>query len=500
MDFPLPRRLPAGSGTAMVVCGTCFHPQLEVRRLMIVANGERHRPTASRMPRLDLLRALHPALPGRGLAHARSDPKSRRDPELRAYRSGFWALVPIGGRRAPGAIEVNVEAQLEDGSLRTAPLGSIEVVERHREAPPREGLVAVCMATFDPNPDLLRRQVASLRSQTHPDWVCVVADDCSRPERFAAIEEAVGNDPRFRILHGSERLGFYRNFERALDAVPPEAELVALCDQDDYWYPDKLRVLRAALGDAVLACSDMRLVGADGELLASSLWERRRANTRNMVSLLLSNSVPGAAVLFRRQLLERMLPFPGGTGIDFHDHWIANVALACGRIAYVDRPLYDYVQHPEAVQGKLVGANRGGDETSLPRGARARMRAAWARWRGSYFRGYLSTSLYARVLLVRCSDTLDRRSARGVRWLLAAERSPVAGAWLAVRPLRRLAGRDDTLGMERVVVRGLAWRWMIRLLGRAPERPRRAARDASPPPLEPAQIGTSRLRRWRAQA
>ena len=35
----------------------------------------------------------------------------------------------------------------------------------------------------------------------------------------------------------------------------------------------------------------------------------------------------------------------------FHDHWLAVVAMARGEIAYVDEPLYDYVQHHDAVIG-----------------------------------------------------------------------------------------------------------------------------------------------------
>ena len=59
-------------------------------------------------------------------------------------------------------------------------------------------------------------------------------------------------------------MGFYRNFERALGMVPAEAELIALSDQDDRWYPDKLSSLRAALGGSRLAYSDARLVDREG--------------------------------------------------------------------------------------------------------------------------------------------------------------------------------------------------------------------------------------------
>ena len=46
---------------------------------------------------------------------------------------------------------------------------------------------------------------------------------------------------------------------------------------------------------------------------------------------------------------------PDAPGVPFHDHWLGLVAMASGDVAYVDRPLYDYVQHPGAVFGPVAG-------------------------------------------------------------------------------------------------------------------------------------------------
>ena len=201
------------------------------------------------------------------------------------------------------------------------------------------------MATYDPDPALFRAQVESLRAQTDRRWVCVISDDDSSPARFEQLRAVVAGDERFVVERSERRLGFYRNFERALRMAPREAGLLALCDQDDRWHPDKLEVLRGALGDAQLVYSDQRLVDAEGRVLRETLWQGRRNNHTNLASLLVANTITGAATLFRREVAELALPFPDTPGLQFHDHWLGLVALAAGDIAYVDRPLYDYVQH-----------------------------------------------------------------------------------------------------------------------------------------------------------
>src|SRR5437763_7952640 len=68
----------------------------------------------------------------------------------------------------------------------------------------------------------------------------------------------------------------------------------------------------------------------------------------------MTNAVTGGASLFRRDLLGYALPFPPAQFAHFHDHWVAVVALALGEIKFVDRALYDYVQHDDATLGHVA--------------------------------------------------------------------------------------------------------------------------------------------------
>jgi glycosyltransferase involved in cell wall biosynthesis len=505
LDRRLPEAVPVGRPTAIFCAGTCFHRHRRVGELAITVNGTRHPATAERMPRLDRFFALHPTLaPGRA-GKVDRDPDSPLDPELRSYRSGFWATVPIGPCERPGELELGLTARLEGGGTARAELGAIPIVDRPAPSsagrppgPADPALIAICMATFNPDLELFRAQIESIRAQTDRGWICLISDDRSEPELFDAITATVAGDERFLVSRAEGHLGFYRNFERALRMVPAEIELVALSDHDDRWYPDKLEALRAAIGTAELAYSDLRRVDAAGRVRAESLWEGRRSNRTNLASLLISNSIVGASCLLRRRVIEHALPFPSGPGWDFHDHWLALVALALGDLAEVDRPLYDYVQHPGAVLGRAASNEPDETEARGLRGWLKRRRGFMRRSRSAYFNLYLQRAFLAQVLLSRCGSTLSRRKRRALELMIAAARSPVAFGWLAVRPARALYGRNETLRLETVLVRGIIWRRLIAHRFWRRERPGRSTADAGPPGLEPAGV-RPRQRSWLAQ-
>jgi glycosyltransferase involved in cell wall biosynthesis len=471
----LPRSLPAGCRTAIFVLGSCFHRRLRVRRTEIVVDGVATEATAQGMPRLDLYRALHPS--------------SDDDPNGLSYRSGFWGIVPVHAPHG-GEIEVAVRATLADGTTAEAPVGRIPVSEMASIEPERiasavggGARVAIAMATFDPNPELFRDQVESIRAQTIDDWICLVSDDCTPPQAFERMRSVLEGDRRFVLSRSDRRLGFYLNFERALALVRSAAPYVALADQDDRWYPDKLETLLESLGDAQLVYSDQRVVDTGGRVVAEGYWtDQRRNNYTNLASLLIANTVTGAASLFRGELLDVALPFPEPPGDQFHDHWVGLVALSTGRIAYVDRPLYDYVQHEGAALGH-VAANAG-----VRRGVFVRrlLRGQWtglvSGWRAAYFLAYCRLRLLAEVLLMRGDNAMDRRSKRMLRRFTRIERSPVGFAWLAGRRARRWLGKTETLGVERVLLQGILWRYLVKALAVGRRRPiRRVPYDASFP-------------------
>jgi glycosyltransferase involved in cell wall biosynthesis len=396
--------------------------------------------------RVDLasLPAMAVGMPSPGLA-------AEHGPQ--AQRAIFWGLAPTAA--------ASIDVTLADGRR-----VRLKVSEPLIPAPalprPPAARITICMATYEPPPELFERQIESIAAQTEDAWICVINDDSSSAGATEAIARATAGDERFFVSHNERRLGAFANFGAAMELVGESSRYVALADQDDVWDPEKLARLGEVLErtDARLAFSDMRVVEADGRVVSDTYWTKRVPNHDNFASLLLGNSVTGAASMFRRELLGDALPLPPKFGNLYHDHWLALVAAATGGVAYVDEPLYDYVQHADAVIGH-AGANRGVVGGSfLRRLAALRGRPSGdlrAEWRRIYFGEYCRMALSAVALEQRLGSRLAPGHQRALERALALDHSPTALAWLISRQARRL-WHDDTGGSEAGMLRGLLWR------------------------------------------
>ena len=101
---------------------------------------------------------------------------------------------------------------------------------------------AVSIITPYRNADkFIPRFVSSLQAQTRTDWVCIMVDDGSTDDGPQTLRRIVRKDPRFLLLTNTlskSRHGPASARNCALAAV--RSPLVAFCDVDDIWHPEKL--------------------------------------------------------------------------------------------------------------------------------------------------------------------------------------------------------------------------------------------------------------------
>ncbi|WP_349236135.1 glycosyltransferase family 2 protein [Cryobacterium sp. BB307] len=238
--------------------------------------------------------------------------------------------------------------------------------------------VSVALCTHNGMP-YVAEQVRSILHQTRPPAQLVLSDDDSTDATVETVNKVIA---RFRaerpdsgisvtIIENRPALGVVRNFEGAVAACT--GDLIALSDQDDLWVPDRLERMVAEFErrpELTLLHTDARLVDGDAKPLASRLFDaieftpqeqQLEREGRAFELLLKRNVVTGATTMFRRDLLERALPFVDDW---VHDEWLAMVASVFGTVDFLPDALVDYRQH---------GANQIGAQKLDARGKLARL-------------------------------------------------------------------------------------------------------------------------------
>lgn len=234
-------------------------------------------------------------------------------------------------------------------------------------APPTPGAAApevtVLLGQMNGAP-FLAAQLASIAAQSGCRIRLIVSDDGSTdegPEMVAKFAARHGHIP-VRLISGPGQ-GFARNFLHLLRTAGPETPHVALCDQDDVWFPGRLaralRLLETVPPDMPALYGARTLVtGPDLTPRAPSPLHGRAPCFRN--ALVQSIAGGNTMVLNRAALDLAQAASLEAKKVVSHDWWLFQIVSgAGGRVIYDPEPAILYRQHGR----NMVGANnsiRGG--------------------------------------------------------------------------------------------------------------------------------------------
>jgi glycosyltransferase involved in cell wall biosynthesis len=203
----------------------------------------------------------------------------------------------------------------------------------------------------------LGEQLMSLASQSYLPGELVVCDDASDDGTYALLTNFVRNAPfPVRLYRNQERLGISRNFEQAIRLCT--GSVIALCDQDDVWLPEKLaRYAECFTADVDWLFCDAQVMDAALLPLGYTLWEgtaftedqRQLARNDLFFEVLLKHYVvAGATMAFRSELRDQLLPMP----TQWHyDAWLAAVLAATKKSMVVAACMQHYRQHENNALG-----------------------------------------------------------------------------------------------------------------------------------------------------
>ena len=217
--------------------------------------------------------------------------------------------------------------------------------------------VQVLLATYN-GEKFLREQLNSIINQEYKSWEILIHDDGSVDNTISILNEYKKNYPNKIKLLIDQKIfsSASMNFFHLIEHRSREANLYCLCDQDDIWHKNKLKIIIDKYNSKdkekpLLIHSDLSLINAKGKLLEKSHNKliNYQKNFISKNSCLYYNPVPGCAMSINSALADKI---SYSKYMVMHDWWILLSAIfENATILYIKFPLVKYRQHSKNVLG-----------------------------------------------------------------------------------------------------------------------------------------------------
>ena len=231
-----------------------------------------------------------------------------------------------------------------------------------------EPKILILLSTYN-GEDYLAEQLDSLLKQTYSNFIIIIRDDASNDSTKQIINHYVErNQGKIHKLSGiNSNVGPSSSFGLLIKyAIKEKIALgvsrlyMMLCDQDDIWIEEKLKIQMLEMLNAerkspdapIMVHSDLKVVDQSKRVIAESFVEYQglEVERNKFTNVVISNLVTGCTTLFNEELAQIALPIPDNAIM--HDWWLALTASAFGKVVFINIPLVEYRQH----ENNTIGA------------------------------------------------------------------------------------------------------------------------------------------------
>ncbi len=280
--------------------------------------------------------------------------------------------------------------------------------------------VLVLLSTWN-GMKFLPEQIASLLAQDVEGELSILVRDDGSSDGTVAYLRSLG--PRVQVVEGQNvgpRASFFDLLRLARET---DADIYALCDQDDVWHPHKIQRAQSGFTDGRPALYASALALVDEGLAPIRTYVH--PGDRSFAATLMCNYVTGCTCVFNRAFLERM-PFPDDPEkVIMHDWWLASIATIDADIRYDPVSSIAYRQH---------ASNHVGIKSGLM-ATLAKIRKAMTH------KPAVTRFDHARQLQAATRDRLDPVQRRTLDRFLASEHSPIRRSMFALRHLQAVGAQ-----------------------------------------------------------
>lgn len=204
--------------------------------------------------------------------------------------------------------------------------------------------ITVCMAVYN-GQDFISEQLDSIVNQTLAVDEIVIVNDCSS-DNTVNIISSYSNVLNIKIINNKENVGVIKSFEKAL--YNARGDYIFLCDQDDVWKTNKVKLMVARLNDNKGLCiSNYELIDKNTTPLNNVI--KIESKNLSIINTIIKNHYIGCSIAFNRELLDYALPFP--KNIPMHDSWLGAIASYYYNVVIVEEVTLLYRRHDNNVTG-----------------------------------------------------------------------------------------------------------------------------------------------------
>lgn len=226
--------------------------------------------------------------------------------------------------------------------------------------------VAVIMSTFNGESYVLE-QLRSLATQSYENVEVYIHDDGSTDTTNEIVDSFIqtnGSPIRFTRLK-TVKYGYPQCFINPLLNIP-QADYYAFCDQDDVWYPDKIKTALTAIKQYEtpgLPCLFYSCVDYyDSNLCfirkARFIEEPDTIKCYGLQPLLLGGEAMGMTYLFNNEVRNTLHTAYSRGEQHLKDLFIKVYCASCGTVIYSTIPCAKYRRHSKAVTAASNPSNR----------------------------------------------------------------------------------------------------------------------------------------------
>ena len=202
-------------------------------------------------------------------------------------------------------------------------------------------MISVVLASYN-GEKYIKQQLLSLLACLGAHDEIIVSDDDSRDTTRTVVESV--KDSRVKLLPKGPRLGYQKNFERAI--LASKGQIILFSDQDDICLSDRIEISLHLLETVSVVAGDAQVVDANLMQTAQSYFEQREISDFSPLSLFAKPKIIGATMGARREFLEYAMPFPANIP---HDQWISIIAAIHGQLMVSSKKFIQYRRHEKVV-------------------------------------------------------------------------------------------------------------------------------------------------------